>query len=434
MSTILAFAFVLGVLILVHESGHFFVAKKIGVRVEKFSLGFGPKLVGFRKGETEYLISAFPLGGYVKLAGENPGEDEITGQPWEFASRSVLERFRIVAFGPIMNVVLAVFLMIIVFMLGRQIPEYLDQSPVIGWVEEKSAAEKSGLQINDNVLSVNNIKIKAWEDFLISVAGNGSKSLKIKVARNGRQLELSVKPQESAQGEMDGIGVYPHIPPKIGIVTPDYPADKAGLKVGDVISSINGEKIYHWFQLSEIIHHSYGQELAIGVEREYGHSTVNVTPRKDTLKGGIGIIGIQSVQKMIVRKYSLGKAISSGFKEIGKLLNLTVDFFKNLLIGRISTKSIGGPIAIAQIAGSAAESGQSDLFYFMSFLSIQLGVLNLMPIPILDGGHLFFLIVEALRGRPLSLKHREIAQQIGLTVILMLMLIAFYNDIARVLG
>ncbi len=341
MTTLLAFLFVLSVLILVHEFGHFIVAKWTGVRVEKFSLGFGPKLLGFRSGETEYMISAFPLGGYVKMSGENT-EDELQGEPWEFASRSILERARIVACGPLMNLLLAMFLMVVVFMLGRKVPEYLSQRPVVGWVEDGSPSQRAGLEVGDRILFVDEQPIETWEQLLLNAADNYGRRVKIQVDRSGLFVACYLESKSSAQGHVEGIGIYPPIPVRVGVLSPGYPAEEAGMRVGDLITAINGEGVSHWFQFAEIIHHSYNQELELTVEREHGPIKIKVTPRKDVLQGGIGLIGIQSTRKMLLRKYGFGQAVVKGLKETHKLLSLTMEFLKKLLLGRASPKTIGG--------------------------------------------------------------------------------------------
>jgi regulator of sigma E protease len=430
---ILATLFVLGVLIFFHELGHFLMAKHIGIRVEKFSLGFGPKLVGIKRGETEYLISAFPLGGYVKLAGENPDE-EVKGEPWEFASRSVWERIRVVICGPITNIMLAYILITLVFSLGRQIPRFYTEAPVIGWVDEGSAADKAGLQLGDRILNIDRQPMENWEDvyLFIKMAATPSHTFKLLVDRGGRRLNIRLTPEAEESKELGGLGFAHYMAPEVGQLTPGFPAEEAGLQVGDIITHIDNEPISHWLELSQIIHNRPEQELKLTVNRQGSTLTIPITPRLQE-PSGIGLIGIAPPQPVALKRYGPVEAVRHGYQEVNELFGLTIEFLWRVLSGRASTKSIGGPIAIAQIAGEAAASGIADLFWVMGFISLQLGILNLLPIPILDGGLILFLLIEAVLRRPISLKKRELAQQIGLALIILLMIFAFYNDIMRLI-
>jgi regulator of sigma E protease len=429
MTTILAFVFVLGVMIFFHELGHFLVAKKVGVRVEKFSLGFGPKLVGFKKGETEYLISAFPLGGYVKMAGENPGE-EITGAKYEFSSRSVLERMGIVTAGPGMNLILAFLFISLVFMIGRQTPKYLTEKPVIGWVEKDSYGELAGLEVGDQIVKINSEPVSTWENVFTIFGSDPLGEFQLVVDRGGTTLTKVIAPQEADEGESVSLGITHYIPPKVGAITPDFPAAKAGLQLGDEIVRIDDTPINHWFTLSEIIHKSRDKTLRLEVQRDQRKFFVNITPQYSPIND-VALIGISAPTEMVLRRYGFLESIKQGFIEVGKLLAMTMDFLWKLVTGSASPQNLGGPIMIAKVAGTAAKSGVSDLLYFMGFLSLQLGILNLFPIPILDGGHLLFLFYETARRKPLSLKKQEIAQQVGMLFLIFLMGYVIYNDIMR---
>lgn len=429
MTTILAFVFVLGVMIFFHELGHFLVAKKVGVRVEKFSLGFGPKLVGFTKGETEYLISAFPLGGYVKMTGENPDE-EATGADHEFSSRTVGERAAIVTAGPVMNLILAYLFIAAVFMIGRQIPKYLTIKPVIGWVEKGSMAQQVGLEVGDRITEINSDATSTWEDVFTYVGIDPHAEFRFVVERDGTSHTKVIPAQQSSETEAVSLGIAQYTPPKIGALTPGYPAEKADLQIGDEIISIDGAPVDHWITLSEIIHASKDKELQLQVLREGRKFFVTITPQFSPANG-VALIGISAMTEMVTRKYGFLESLSEGFLDMKKLLFMTIDFLWKLVSGSASPQNLGGPIMIAKIAGTAAESGVSDLLYFMGFLSLQLGVLNLFPIPILDGGHLLFLIYETVRRKPLGIKKREIAQQVGMLFLIFLMGYVIYNDIMR---
>lgn len=429
MTTILAFIFVLGVMIFFHELGHFMVAKKVGVRVEKFSLGFGPKLLGFKKGETEYLLSAFPLGGYVKMAGEDPGE-ESSGAEYEFSSRTVWERMKIVIAGPIMNLMLAFLLLSSVFMIGRHTPKYLTLKPVIGWLEKDAPAQKAGLVEGDLIVKMNSKHVSNWEDVFTAIGSNPHAGFQIVVDRGGALLTKTIPPQEILAANSHSLGMAHHIPPRVGALTPGFPAEKAGLKVGDEIVRIDDAPVNHWFVLSEIIHASKNKELRMEVLRDGRKFFAMITPEYNSANE-VALIGISAYSEKIIRKYGFFESIKYGFLEMNKLLAQTLDFIWQLVSGTASAKNLGGPIMIAKVAGIAAESGASDLFYFMGFLSLQLGILNLFPIPILDGGHLVFLLYESTRRKPLSDRKQEIAQQVGLVLLVTLMGYVIYNDIMR---
>ncbi|MEW5801774.1 MAG: RIP metalloprotease RseP [bacterium] len=430
-TVILAFIICLGVLIFVHEFGHFIVAKAIGIRVEKFSLGFGPKIpgLGFQKGETEYVISALPLGGYVKMAGENPDE-ELKGEPWEFSSRTPRERAKVVFSGPMMNMVLSVFLMFAVFLLGRKIPSYLVTPPVIGWVKEGSPAQEAGLQVEDKIISINDHKISDWENLQMTIASNPGSQLRIVVERNQTMVTLTAIPREVGGMGLGTLGIDHFIPPQIGSLNPGYPAEKAGLEAGDYITHINGKAVAHWYAVAEMIHDNPEKEVSLTIKRGEKQFPVTVVPLKD-LDTEQGLIGITPFEDTIVRKYGPLEAIQKGFSETLKQGEMTFAFLFKLIRGKTSPKSLGGPIMIAQVAGASAKAGIPDFLYFMAFLSLQLGVLNLFPIPVLDGGHLFFLAIEMIAGKPLSIKKREVAQQIGFGMLILLMVYVFYNDIMR---
>lgn len=464
--TIIAFIIVLGVLIFFHELGHFLMAKWTGIRVERFSLGFGPKIIGFNYKDTDYCVSALPLGGYVKMTGENPDEP-LEGKPWEFGSRSVWERTKVVLCGPGMNLVLAVFFLGLPFFIGRQVPAYLQSEPVIGWIEPGSPAEKAGFRLGDKILSVEGKQIKNWQEVETMVITRGGTQMSFVVARDSQQVYLIGTPKEIRSVGMGSLGIDHYIPARIGGLSPGFPAEKAGLKVGDTILAIDNQPLNHWYELADIIHEKPQIPITLTIERDEKVFDMVVTPvafgseKKDSyfskviiwIKGlfgfsdndqtieeekakaqedqTYGLIGISPFQEMVIKKYGLLGSIQKGFNESIKLVVITFEFIYKLIAGKASPKSLGGPIMIAHVAGEAAKTGLAELIYFMGFLSLQLGILNLLPIPVLDGGHLLFFGIEAVHRRPLSLKTREIAQQIGLVLLVILMVYVFYNDILR---
>lgn len=341
---------VLGALIFVHELGHFLVAKRAGVRVLKFSLGFGPKIIGFTRGGTEYLLSAIPLGGYVKMLGEDP-QEQVADPEGSFSAKSVGWRSLIILAGPGSNFLLAVAIFWIVFTLG-----------------------------------------------------------------------------------------VPTLATKVGEVMQGFPAHEAGVLTGDRITAIDGNRIEKWEELAAQIHNSPGRPVRLTVERAGSQFELVMAPKATRQKNlfgeeqEVGLLGIAPAEEFLTERtnpvVALGKALYKTY-DLSRLILLT---FVKLIQGVVPAKTIGGPLLVAQMAGQQARQGILNLMFFTALLSINLGILNLLPIPILDGGHLFFSLIEAVRGKPVSLRKREMAQQVGLALLVALMIFAFYNDIFRLLG
>jgi regulator of sigma E protease len=433
MTTFISFIIVLGVLIFIHELGHFVVAKLSGVGVEKFSLGFGPKLLSVKKGETEYRISILPLGGYVKMVGESPDEDvSETDFKKSFTHRPVGTRAAIVASGPLMNLVLAAVLLPVIFMLGIKVPAYLERPAEVGFVAPGENAEKAGIKKGDIIESVDDKKTKNWEELLSLLSLNPGKSSVLEVVRGDKEIKIDFVTATAPDTGGSIIGMYPPMMPVIGEVSKGYPAKEAGLKPGDVILSVNVAPITHWAELETIVHKD-GLKKSFLIKRGDKELTVDVTPRynKDMK---VYLVGITRKDEQIFRRYGF-------FDAIGKGLNLAVDMtgrlfvvIKGLVLGQYSLKTLGGPLMIAQVAGKAAETGLTDFLSLVAFLSLQLGIINLFPIPVLDGGHLLFFGIESIKGKPLSEKFMGIAQQIGIALLIALMVFVTYNDIFRLFG
>jgi len=347
--TIVSTAIVLGILVFVHELGHFVLAKKLGVKILKFSLGFGPKLIGKKVGETEYQIAVFPLGGFVKPLGEDPHEEVSTEEYHRsYWAQPVWKRTFIVVAGPFFNFFLAVVLFSTINLFG-----------------------------------------------------------------------------------------IPYYPAKIGEISPGLPAEQAALKKGDIVLSINGEEVKKWDDLSRIIRNSNGKELLLNVKRDQETLEIKVIPKASTQKNLFGeetqvfVIGITPADEVLVQKVGPFEAVGKGLSQTWFGIKLTVVSIIKLIERVIPAKTIGGPILIAQMAGEQAKRGLLSLVLFTAILSINLGVINLFPIPILDGGHFLFLSLEAILRKPISIRKMEIAQQIGLIFIILLMIFAFYNDLIR---
>ena len=349
MTTVVSFLFVLGILVFVHEFGHFIAAKKSGVKVEQFSLGFPPKMLGKKVGETEYCISWIPLGGYVKMAGENP-EEELKGEPWEFMSKPVWTRALIVSAGPIMNFILAILVFWGIFFFQGIQQAHTDKS-TIGIVAQDSPAQKAGIQAGDEILSINDQAVKSFDEMAGIINSQVEKPIKIVWKRKDQEFSATI------------------------ITMKDEILDKDGKKKS------------------------------------------------------IGKIGIGATYT--VKKIGVLAALWEGAKISGFILKETIRVVVGLVSGSLSLKMIGGPVFIAQVAGESARHGFVNLLFFIALLSVNLSLLNILPIPALDGGHLLFLLIEKLKGKPLSIKFRALTQQIGFALLILLIIMVTYNDILR---
>ncbi len=429
MTTLLAFAFVLGVLVFVHELGHFMMARWHGVRVLVFSLGFGPKLLKTRRGDTEYCISAIPLGGYVKMAGENP-EDERTGASDEFMSKTKWQRFQIFIMGPLMNLVLAVILLAIVLAQGAQVPAYQDQPPVIGGVEGDSVAARAGLRPGDRIVSVNGEEATTWDRLFMLIGTKADRDVTLSILRDGREQSVTLRPVAQGRFSIGDIGVLPDVHPKFASVNPGEPADRAGMRPGDTIMAINGEPVYFPSDLVEKISKSPGTPVQITVRRDGVDQTLEVTPE---LRDGVGRIGISEIT-IETRTFKPGplEAIGLSVQRNVETAGMILVTIKDLIIGETSPKQLMGPVGIAQLSGESAQLGWIALFSLMATISLNLGLLNLLPIPVLDGGHIFIMLLEAVARRDFSIQVKEKMLLGGFVLLMMLMVTVIYNDLTRI--
>jgi regulator of sigma E protease len=429
-TTLFAFLFVLGVLVFVHELGHFLVARAYGVRVITFSLGFGPKLLKFKAtgSQTVYCISAVPLGGYVKLAGETV-DDERSGAPDEFLSKSKWIRFQVYLAGPTMNLILAWALLTVVLSQGAEVPLYETSAPVVGNVAAASPAAAGGLQVGDRIVRIAGRSVETWTDLEETVSTKANQDLTIDVLRAGQPVILHVTPRSVTRFEIGDLGIGPVIRPEIGQVTPGGAAEKGGIQPGDVILAVNGERGLDYEAVTKRIQAGANQPVAFIVERAGQLVNLTVVPEK---RGGVGIIGV-SIKALEVRR------IEPGWRHAA-VLSVQQNWDRAAMIGRTlkglvtaetPVKQLMGPVAIAQLSGEAAAIGWLSLFDFMALISLNLGLLNLMPVPVMDGGQIAILALEGVSRREMSSRLKERILLAGAAFVVLLMVTVIYNDVMR---
>lgn len=437
MTTLFAGILMLGVLVFVHELGHFCIAKLSGVKVLKFSLGFGPKLLSKRWGETEYLISAIPLGGYVQMLGEGAGDEEEELTPEEkarsFADKPLSRRIAIVAAGPAMNLILPFLLLPVSFLIGVNLPAFFDRPPCIGYVVPDSEGATAGVVSGDCIQSVNGDEVSTWTETNQALVSHVGAPIVLKVQRQGQPIELTLNftGDDLENLQLRNLGLHPQQEAIVGAVSPGMPAEAAGMRAGDRILAIGGQPISSWYDLKSAVMASQGAAQDYQVERQGETLEFSIQPEQHEENGSGYFIGIAPLQETSFKRFGFFAAVREGAKQAVDIIQLTLVFIQKLFAGHVSAKNIGGPISVFQMAGQAAQTDTATVFTILAFLSIQLGILNLLPIPILDGGHLFFYAFEFVFRRPLSMRAREVLQQIGLILLILLMVFAFYNDFMR---
>ena len=428
--TIGAFLLVLGVLIFVHELGHFLVARWYGVRVLTFSLGFGPKILKVTRGGTEYCISAVPLGGYVKMAGENV-TDEREGAPDEFLSKSKWVRFQVYLAGPVMNIALALIASTIVLAGGADVPIYHSRPAVIGGVEPNSPAAQAGIQAGDRIVSVNGEDIPTWDDLDMAVVPKAGHEISMVIDRAGSVRTITVVPASEGRYELGTLGVRPVLRPQIYNVRPNMPGERAGLHRGDVLVAVAGKSPIGRDEAITLIKKNGPKPIVLGLERNGQPVEITVTPEGPA---GSSLIGFDFYGFEYQRiDPTFGQAIAMSFRQnldnakvIGKTL-------KDLATRQTPVNQLLGPLAIADLSGSAARLGWRELLDLMAMISLNLALLNLMPIPVMDGGQIMILGLEGIARRDFSVRLKERITMVGAVLILALMTVVIYNDIARFL-
>jgi regulator of sigma E protease len=428
-TTFLSFLFVLGVLVFVHELGHFLAARRVGIRVLTFSLGFGPKLLKYKRGDTEYCISALPLGGYVKMAGEAADEPR-SGAPDEFMSKTKWQRFQVLIMGPVMNILLAIGLLTIVLAQENKVPEYQLQPVVVGAVNADSPAARAGIGPGDRIIRIGDQPIATWEDYARRIVPVPGSEVELTYIPNAAQAERTVRVRMAAdptEPQLGTIGIKPDSYPVIQSVVAGEPAEAAGVMVGDAVVAVDGERVVFTSELSQAIEKKAGVPVTLTVRRNGQEQQIAVTPAD---RDGKGRIGVGLMQPTATKDLSVGGALVQSVSDIYHSSGVIFSVLGGLFTGENSVRQLQGPIKIAQMSGEAAGISILALLHFMAMLSLNLGLLNLLPIPVLDGGHILIMGLEGIARRDFSMQLKERMLMAGFVLLMVLMVTVFYNDLA----
>jgi regulator of sigma E protease len=424
---------VLGLMIFVHELGHFLAAKFFRVRVLVFSLGFGPRLLHWTRGDTDYRISALLFGGYVRMAGEDPSANR-EGDPGEFLAKPRWQRFVVLVMGPAMNILLAVLLLAGLYKFHFQKPAYEDQPALVGDVEADSPAGQIGLRPGDLVVRLDGLRNPRWEDVQLKILTTVGEAMPLEVERDGKSLNLAITPRAEGPDRVGYAGWYAYAPGVIDKVEPGLPASRAGLMPGDQIVGVAGRKILYWPRVAYLIQSSKGKPVQLSILRGGREFQATMTPvLTDVMGEKLWRIGVSFRNGMIVRRLPWGSAFTAAFQENLRNCLTTVDVLGKILTRRMSTRSLSGPIGIAQLSGEAYRAGLPELVVLVSFISLQLGIFNLLPIPVMDGGAILLLLIESLIRHDLSVEVKERFVQAGIVFLWLLAVFVMYNDIVKTL-
>src|SRR5581483_1328558 len=419
LTSLAAVIVVLGVMITVHEFGHFAAAKFFRVRVEQFAIGFEKRLVGFRRGETDYRINLLPLGGYVKMSGENP-MDSKTGDPGEFTSHPRWQRFVIAFAGPFMNILLAIVLLTAVYMIRYEHPVYLEKPAVIGWVQKDSPAAHAGIQPGDRIVRVENLQNPTWEDVLPKVVLSPGIPVNLAIQRGNEILEKTIVPNPTGPDQFGSPGWLPEQPNVVTDVEPGLPAAQAGIREGDILVAVNGEPTPSLPAVINMVQESKGKPVQVTLLRNGKQMHVTLTPKQVTDENSgkqVYRLGILS-QPEVVEQLPFTKAVAKSFEENKRNSLLILDLVERMAKRQVSMRQLDGPIRIAQVSGQAArEEGWTPLLALMSVISLNLGIFNLFPFPILDGGVILLLLIESVRRRDISLPVKERIYQLAFVLL-----------------
>ncbi len=425
----LALVIVLGVLVFIHEGGHFLAARAVGARVSVFSFGFGKRLFGVRRGDTDYRVSLVPLGGYVRIVGLGP--DESTAAGAAEAAEELLPRWRralILVAGPMANVVGAVAFLALAFVVGVRVPAWQSAPPEVAWVDPASPAAAAGVQPGDRVLSIDGTAIATWRDLEMATLSAAGRTLTLRLVRGGEAMDVTVTPTSVSRYELGYAGLAPPLPAEVPRVLPGSAAEEAGLKSGDRIVAIDGEPVRHFFDLIRLVSGRAGQRMVVTVERQGARLDLPATPRN---VDGQGKLGIPPPNPTVVQKLAIPPAVAEASRECYRMTRETLAVLGRMLTGRSSIKQMSGPIDIARFSGEAARAGLVSLIWLLGVISLQLAIFNLLPIPVLDGGHLSILAVESAIRRDFSFRTKERIITIGFWLIIALVVVVLVNDLAK---
>jgi len=431
--TIVSFVLILGIMIFLHELGHFLAARFFGIRVEIFSLGFGKRLWGFKRGGVDFRISLFPIGGYVKMAGEHLGE-ERSGDPNEFLSRPRHQRVVVMLAGPLMNMLLAIFLVAFNYTVGVEVPAFYHGPATVGFVAEKSPAARAGLQTGAEILALGGAPVRDWADLQLQAISFSRQTVPVQVRREGRPLELTIAMGETLMDPSEITGILPFIAARVESAAAGYPALQAGVRAGDLIEEVSDGKssARGYLAISRLIQRNVGQPLELKIRRD--GQPVNLQARPVVSRDGDkrGVLGFTVQIGRVVDRYPLFEAIGRSLRDNYDFVILTYKILGKVITGQQSIRQFSGPIGIAQASGEAVQSRRlTVIFSFMALISMNLAVLNLLPIPILDGGMIFLLLIEMLLRRDLPLSFKERAIQVGFVLLMGLMVVVIFFDILK---
>lgn len=438
-TNILAFVFVLSFLIFFHESGHFLVAKLFRFPIEVFSIGFGKRLFGWKRNGTDYRVSLVPLGGYVKIVGLGPDEsDVVAGESAPVMQGTRWQRFLVLLAGPAVNLVLALLLTAAAFAIGIVVPKYADEKPVVKHVDAGSPAEKAGVKVDDLVVSLSGKPVSTWREVETHLGLAPREEIPVVLDRSGQQVSVVIRPEPQTKYDIGYTGLNPYLAPIIGSLVKGYPGEKAGLKVDDRILSVGGAAVDGYFEVVRRVREAsrdFGTDgakpIAFEIERAGARLAVDVTPR---LEGGSWRVGFTPKYELVKRKMPFFAAIGASWTENLRQTAAVGQTIRRMVSGSGSIRQLSGPVDIAKFSGEAVRTGAAALLGFMGLLSLQLGLLNLLPIPLLDGGQLFILTLEGIVRRDFSLKLKERLLQAGFVFLVLLMVSVLAFDIAKNLG
>jgi regulator of sigma E protease len=420
----LAFVFALGVIIFVHEGGHLLMAKFFNVRVLTFSLGFGKKIWGFRRGETDYKVSVIPLGGYVRLGGEDP--TEVSDDPKDFLNKPRWQRILIYLAGPAMNVALAIFLIAVVLMMGIEVISLREIPPVIGQVVAGSPGEAAGLLAGDEVVLVNDKSVDSWDEVHFAILTSPEQPMSLRVNRGDETIAVTLTPSKMPKYEIGDAGLIPTILPRVAQVVEGSPAEAAGFEPGDEIVAVDGRALSQWNEFVAHIESHPNEQVRVEVIRLKDPVTLTVVPGNE---GGIGKIG---VRPGYFQRLGPVDALVESVRFNWDMTRQTFSVLGKIFTRQLAAKSaLSGPIEIAALSGAAARSGFKHLLQLMGLISISIAILNLLPIPVLDGGQIAILLAESLFRKDLSLRVKERINQVGVVLIVTLMVVVLWFDLVK---